>query len=243
MMRDEVISIKKDGDCFFVVGRQYQLKASALIIASGKSPRKLGVPGEEALIGKKIFYAGALDPMQFFQKRIAVIGGGNSALDIATRFSAHVSSITLVHRRNSFSGEAILLERLIHARNVERMMNSSVREVKDGDDGVSITIHNEQKEEKERTVDAVIVAVGYEARNDIYKELVHCTDEKTIVIDDQCRTRCEGVWAAGDCTTVPFQQIVISSGEGAKAALSACQYLAKRSGKRIPKVDWGFSRL
>lgn len=240
MVNDEVLSIIKDGDLFLVTGRKHTLKSLMVIIASGKSPRKLDVPGEDALIGRKLFYAGAFDEKQFLKKRIAIIGGGNSALDIATRFSAHASSVVLIHRRDSFSGEAVLLERLSKAKNIERIMNSRIKRIDEGDEHVSLTVSDDMGNEQELDVDAIIVAAGFEARNDMYKDLVNCTDEKTIIIDDQCRTNCEGVWAAGDCTTVPFQQIVISAGEGAKAALSAAHYYAKKSGKRMSRVDWGF---
>lgn len=241
IISDEVISTSKDTDMFLVTGRHHQLKTLALIIASGKSPRRLGVPGEDVLIGKKVFYAGAFDPKEFFQKRIAVIGGGNSALDIATRFSTHALSLSLIHRRDAFSGETILLDRLARTDNVTRIMNTHVVEMQESNGGVLLTVRDDNDRESILDVDSVIVAAGFEARCDIVKNIIDCTDEKTIIIDDQCRTSCEGVWAAGDCTTVPFQQIVISAGEGAKAALSACQYIAKKSGKRMPQVDWGFT--
>ena len=241
-LTDDIHLFEKDGDEFVVSGSYQEYRSRVVIIATGKSPRRLGVPGEVAFIGKGVVYGGAFDPSAYAGKRVAVVGGGNSAMDAVTRLSGHASHLTSIHRRDSFAGEKVLLDRVARVSQLDHMFGSHVTALMGS--GTLETLDVQTSEGKQRTlaVDAVVVAIGFESRNEWAAHLVACTDDNHIIIDEQCRTQCEGVFAAGDCTTVPYQQIVISAGEGAKAAISAYHYLAKKDGKRALQTDWGYMK-
>ena len=214
-------------------------RCRAVIIATGKSQRRLGVPGEQELLGRGVFYAGALDLEPFRGRRCAVIGGGSSALDCAARLSSVASRVTLIHRRDRFGGEQILEERVRNARSVNIFLNTTVGAILGDERVIGISV-NTGSEENTLDVDAVVIAIGFEPRSSVYAAVVDCDEQGRIIIDHSCTTSAEGIFAAGDCTTVPYQQIVISAGEGAKAALSAYRYLLEKDGKRSIRVDWGF---
>lgn len=242
-LTDVIHSLKKDTEEFVVSGVRCQYRARAVIIATGKSPRKLGVPGEDECIGRGIVYGGAFNLKEYTGKRVAVVGGGNSAMDALSRLSSVASYLMSVHRGTTFSGEQVLVDRVSSIPQLERIVESHVLALEKLQDGVVLTLQTSDGGQQVCVVDAVVVAIGFESRNEWVVDSVPCDENKHILIDNQCRTQCEGVFAAGDCTTVPYQQIVISAGEGAKAAISAHHYLAKKEGKRALHVDWGFKEV
>lgn len=239
-LTDRIEKIEKRDDVYFLRGIAHQYTASVVILATGKSPRRLGVDNEDAFFGHGIVYGGALDPLHYVNKRVAIVGGGNSALGAALRLAQHTPHITMIHRGESFSGEHILLERVHALSALDVQFHSRVVGLKGADRLESIEILVGQDERRALHVDAVIVAIGFEARNEWVAGLVACTLDTRIIVDNQCHTNCPGIFAAGDCTDVPYQQIVISAGEGAKAAISAYHYISNKQGKRIQKVDWGY---
>lgn len=237
---DRIGRIEKNDDAYLLYGISHQYTASAVILATGKSPRRLGADNEDAFFGHGIVYGGAFDPLHYANKRVAIVGGGNSALSAALRMAQHTPHITIIHRGESFAGEKILLERVRALSALDVQFHSRVVGVKGSDhlEGIEIVVREDER--RVLPVDEVIVAIGFEARNEWVSGLVACTQDARIIVDSQCRTNCEGVFAAGDCTDVPYQQIVISAGEGAKAAISAYQYISSKQGKRTQKVDWGY---
>lgn len=228
------------GERITLEGARDSYDCRALIVATGKSPRTLGIPGEKEFFGRGVLCAGALDPEQFRTKHVAIAGGGNAALDAATRLAPFVASVTLIHRRDRFTAEHVLEDRLSRAQNISFIFNTTITEINGNECVQSLLLTSETEERTHLPVDALIVAVGYEVRSRWYASCLDCTDEGKIRIDDACRTNRSGIFAAGDCTTVPYQQIVISAGEGAKAALSASRYLHELDGTKSPRVDWGY---
>ncbi len=237
---DDIRLLEKDGDGFVLSSSGQQYRSRTVIIATGKSPRRLGVPGEEDFIGKGIVYGGAFDASEYDGKRVAIVGGGNSAMDAVTRLFGHASHLTSIHRRDSFAGEKVLLDRVAGVPQLNRLFGAHVTALTGSHTLEALVVQTSSGEQRTLPVDVVVVAIGFESRNEWVADIVPCTDDKHIITDAQCLTRCEGVFAAGDCTTVPYQQIVISAGEGAKAAISAYHYLAKKEGKRALQVDWGY---
>lgn len=238
---DRIETIIAD-DSLIVRGAHSSLSCRALVIATGKSQRKLNVPGEEELFDRGgVSYAGSLDAESFRGARVAVVGGGNSALSAATRLAPFAKGIFIIHRRDQLSGERVLQDRLARAKNITVLANTVVRAI-EGDEYVSAIRIITSGEEESLNVDRVIIAVGFEVSARWFSGIVDCTEDGRIRIDDACRTSRDGIFSAGDCTTVPFQQIVISAGEGAKAALSAYRYLQAKSGGRSLAVDWGYTK-
>ncbi|TAL47550.1 thioredoxin-disulfide reductase [archaeon] len=236
---DEVSSVKEHDKKFTVTttsGDSYEAKS--LILTFGKTPRDLGVPGEDKLKGRGVSYCATCDVPLFSNKTIAVVGGGNSALDAAIYGSKTCKKVYLVHRRDSFRGFEYMVERAKARPNIEILYNSVVAEIK-GDGKVSgAVIQNTQtNEKKEIQLDGVFVEIGHVVKTDFLKGLVNLNDNGEVIVDINNMTSRQGVFAAGDLTQLPFKQVITSAGDGCKAALAAYNYL---NGVPLDKVrpDW-----
>ncbi|MEM5766148.1 MAG: thioredoxin-disulfide reductase [Candidatus Aenigmatarchaeota archaeon] len=230
---DEVKQILPQSNEFLVKTETKNFLARALILAFGKKPKPLNTPGEKELIGRGVSYCAICDAPLFKNKKVAVIGGGNSALDAALLLSKFASKVYLIHRREEFRGFETLMEGVKKKKNIEFVMNSVVIEIK-GKERVSSIVVKDLKNEQTReiVVDGVFIEIGYDVDPTLIKDLVKLDDHNQIVVDSNCRTFYPGeeklrpgIFAAGDVTNVTFKQIVIAAGEGAKAALSAYNYL------------------
>lgn len=238
---DEVQGVSQDDAHFSVSARNAEHTSHALIFAFGKTPKSLGIEGEERFVGKGLHYCNSYEVAQYSGKNVAVVGGGNSALGLVWKLSGIAKRIYLIHRREDFRGEAILLDRLAGIPHCEKKVNTVVTQLHGTNHIEGVTIHNSISGEEENiSVDAVFAAIGFESRTDFVRSFVECDNAGRIMIDQRCATSREGVFAAGDCTTVPYQQIIISAGDGAKAAISAYHHIFKKQGKRPLLVDWGF---
>lgn len=230
---EEVLSIEK-GEKFQVKTKSASYESKTIILASGKTPRELNVPGEEKFKGRGVTYCATCDAPFFRNKTVAVIGGGNSALDAALLCSDIAKKVFLIHR-SLLSGEAIMVEKVKKKANVEILLSEEVSEVKGGGVVESIVLNSG----KEIKTDGVIVEVGYIVDTSLVKDLVKISEKNQIEVDLNQATSTPGIFAAGDLTITPYKQIVISAGEGAKAALSAYDYIQKIEGKKGIIGDWG----
>lgn len=237
---DSITSIENKGDSFLLSGAHGQIRAQSVIIATGKSPRSLGVAREEDFLGNGLVYSGLGDPSESRDAHVVVVGGGNSALTAVLHIAPFAKKVTLVHRRDALMGEKVLLDRVHALKGITTIFSSTIVNLSGDDRLTSVTVRQGDGDEREVPVDILIVALGFEARNNWLKSLVQCSDESCITIDNECKTNTEGIFAAGDCTNIPYQQIVISAGEGAKAGLSACRYLDMKQGRASPRTDWGY---
>ncbi len=236
-----VHSVNENGESFEVVTHSNRFSAQAIICAFGKTPKNLGIIGEEKYEGRGVHYCNTHSASQYKDKVVAVVGGGNSALELVWKLSGVARHIYLIHRSEQFRAERILLDRLESLTNVEKKLNTVVSDLFGMEKLEAISISTLGTHDAEKLeLDGLFVAIGFESRTAFMTKVVQCDTAGKIVIDEWCRTSKEGIFAAGDCTTVPYQQIVISAGEGAKAALSAYHYIAKKQGKRPLQVDWGF---
>ncbi len=231
---------KKDEDHFSIIANGAEYVGKTVILAFGKTPRNLEVPGEKEFQGKGVSYCATCDIPLYKGKTVAVVGGGNSALDAAIYGSQVVNKIYLIHRRDQYRGEQVLIDRMKAKENIEPIYNAVVKEVK-GDTAVRSLIITDvvTGEEKEITVDGVFVEIGYVVKAEFVRDLVEMTERNEIVTDKHMMTSTPGIFAAGDLTTSVFKQAVISAGEGCTAALAAYEYLMKREGKPATKLDWG----
>lgn len=206
-------------------GTVYQ--ANAVILSFGKTHRHLDIPGEAEFLNKGVVYCATCDAPLFNDKPVAVVGGGNSAMDAVILLSKIASKIYLIHRRNEFRAEAVLVDRVIHDPKVELVLESAVKEIK-GSQFVNSLVVTTPAGEKELLVEGVFVEIGQIVNTEFLKDLVQLNETGEIVIDANNQTSHPGIFAAGDVTIVPFKQTVISAGEGAKAALAAYNHLQGR---------------
>lgn len=237
---EEIKEIKKQGDTFEAISNTKTYQARAVILAFGLTHRHLGVPGEEEFGGKGVSYCATCDAPLFKGKDVAVVGGGSSALDAALLLSKIANKVYLVHRRDQFRGEEVLVERVKKDDNIEILYNSKVAAIK-GEQLVNSMVVADVKDEtktNEVKLSGVFIEIGFQVKGDLVKELIEVDDNKQIVISRDNETSVPGLLAAGDVTTIQYKQIIISAGEGAKAALQAYKYL--NSGKNLNiGVDWG----
>lgn len=236
---EEAVGIEKMDGIFKVKTAANEYEAKALILAFGLTHRKLNVPGENELLGRGVTYCANCDGPLFKNKTVAVIGGGNSALDAAEYLSRIASKVYLIHRRNEFRGEEVLQNKVKSTPNIELVLNSVVTKFTGENKINGVILENaETKEPKELKIDGAFIEIGFELKMDFLKGMVSLSKENHIEVYSNCQTSEKGIFAAGDATNVPFKQIVISAGQGAIAALSAYQYIAQKTGEEI-RQDWG----
>jgi alkyl hydroperoxide reductase subunit F len=208
-------------------GETYQAKA--VILATGKRPRQLNVPGEKELLGRGVTYCAICDGPIFADVKVAVIGGGNSALEAAddmVKIADHVYLISLTPP----TGDQILINKVKNASNLTIFLEHEVLEIKGKNSVEGIRIRDlKSKKEKELEVGGIFVEIGLTPNSDLVKELVTLNRLGEIEVNCGNETGVSGFFAAGDVTSVPDKQIVVAAGEGAKAALQAHRYLQRLS--------------
>jgi alkyl hydroperoxide reductase subunit F len=199
------------------------LETPALIIATGASWRRLNVPGESRYIGSGVAFCAHCDGPFYKNKKVAVIGGGNSGLEAAIDLSAIASEVTVLEFNDELKGDDVLQKKVLHIPNVKVLTGVETLSV-DGDDskvnGLTFR-HRATGDSRHLELDGVFIQIGLKANSDTFAPLVETSPVGEIRIDAHCRTNVAGIYAAGDVTTVPFKQIIIAMGEGSKAALSA----------------------
>ncbi|MEW6295153.1 MAG: FAD-dependent oxidoreductase [Candidatus Diapherotrites archaeon] len=200
-----------------------------IIIASGRTPRKLNVPGEEKFIHKGVTYCATCDAPLFSGKAVAVIGGGNGALHATMQLLNIAKKIFIITINKELQGEQVLIEKLRKEKNVEILYEAKTTEFlgKDFLEGIKVKIKNS---EKRIAVQGAFIEIGSEPNSDIEVQGTELkkNEFKEIIVDSEGRTNIEGIFAAGDVTSVRRKQIIIAAAEGCKAALSAFDFLSKR---------------
>lgn len=236
---DEVKFIMKKGEGEFLVGTlQGEYWAKAVIIASGKIARDLNVPGEDRFKGSGVSYCATCDAPLYKGKKVLVVGDGNYAYDAAILLSKYASEVHLVTKRKELLGEEETVNLVKEAKNVIIHYDTNVKEVKGTFKVMSVILESVGKNVFELPIDGVFVELGYEIKVEPFKNLVALDERKQIVISSKNETSTQGVFASGDVTNTPFKQFVISASEGAKAALSAYEYIQKISEKSAVTIDW-----
>lgn len=235
----EVKEITKNQDGFFVDTFTQSFIAGSVILSFGLTPRDLGVPGENELKGRGVTYCATCDGPLFRNKTVAVVGGGNSALEAAEYLARLAQKVYLINNSDKFGGENLLLDKIKKIKNIELRCSHQVKELQGKNKLEKIILSDAGgKETEELAADGIFVEIGHMAKTDWLSGFVKLNKHGEIIADQEGRTSVEGVFAAGDCADSPFKQIVIAAGAGAKAALSAYKYLASRNGKTA-RPDWG----
>ncbi|MEM0363068.1 MAG: FAD-dependent oxidoreductase, partial [Sulfolobaceae archaeon] len=202
---DIVEKIEKTGDEFIVkTKRKGEFKADSIILAIGVKRRKLNVPGEQEFTGKGVSYCSVCDAPLFKNKVVAVVGGGDSALEGAEILSSYSKKVYLIHRRDTFRAQPIYVETVKKKPNVEFILNSVVKEIKGEKIVKQITIQNLKTGElKELNVDGVFVEIGFDPPTDFARNNgIEVDSNGYIKVDEWMRTNISGIFAAGDCTSM-----------------------------------------
>jgi len=222
---EDVLGLEKKGAIIAVRTRKGTYEAKAAIIASGKKSRELGVPGEKEFKNKGLTYCATCDAPLFAGKDVAVIGGGNSALDAALQLMRIARFVYLINITSKLTGDPIMQEKVIGS-NIVKVLNGAQVTAILGDKMVNgIRIKREGKEEL-LAVQGIFVEIGLVPNSDFAKGVAK-NKYGEIKVTPYNETNIPGVFAAGDVTDVPEKQIIIAAGEGAKAALSAFRYINK----------------
>ncbi|MBQ7132725.1 MAG: FAD-dependent oxidoreductase [Oscillospiraceae bacterium] len=221
---DTVEKIEKCENGFCIVCERAKFECRSVIIAAGSKHRRLGLPNEEELIGNGVSYCAVCDGAFFAQKNVAVIGGGNTALQEAVLLSETCSKVTIVQNLDVLTGEKALAAKLEKTGNVEIICNATVKELCGENSLESIVIDN-CGEEKTLSVDGVFVAIGQAPENKPFADVADINDYGYISADESCTTKTPGIFVAGDCRTKTIRQVVTAAADGAVAALAACRYI------------------
>jgi thioredoxin reductase (NADPH) len=220
---------------FKVVTYGGELETQALIVASGASPRKLGVPGEETLSGRGVSYCATCDGFFYMGKEIVMVGGGDAAIEEAMFLTRFASKVTVIHRRDQLRAEKLLQERAFRNEKIEFLWDTIVTEVTGEESVTGVQVRNVKTgEEHLFPTDGVFIAIGYVPNTDFLGDQVEMTEAGYVVTDDDQRTSVEGVWAAGDVDDWTYRQIATSVGAGCKAALQVEHYIAKLEDRVYP---------
>ena len=223
---EEVREIVSQDHIIFIKTNKGNYRSKTVIVASGKRSRELGVPGEQAYKNKGLTYCATCDGPLFTGKDVAVIGGGNSALDAALQLVKIANRIYIINKSEYLTGDEIMQEKLRAEKKVIIFNNSQVKEIS-GDRFVkAIRIEKDRKEEV-LNVQGIFVEIGLMPNSDFAIDLEK-NERKEIKVNQRNETNIPGIFAAGDVTNVPEKQIIIAAGEGAKAVLSAFRYLNTR---------------
>lgn len=203
-------------------------QARSVIIAVGAKHRKLGVPGENELASRGICYCAVCDGDFYRGKKVAMVGGGNTALQEAIFLSDICAQVTIIQNLDDFTGEARLVHALRRRGNVDYIFGAQVASVHGNQDGLShIKVRKTVSgEELELPLDGLFVAIGLEPENEPFSELVKLNEYGYIDADENCLTATPGVFVAGDCRSKHIRQLTTATADGTVAALAALRYLA-----------------
>jgi thioredoxin reductase (NADPH) len=226
---EEVTTIRKTNELFTITTDISEYQVKAILLCTGTEYRKLNAPGEKEFTGKGVSYCATCDGFFFKDKKVVVIGGGNSAL-IESIFLKQIGckEVYLIHRRDQLRAENTYQEEAVEKK-VHIMYNTHVESIQGKDKVEFIEIHDVKTNKKSNfQVDGVFISIGEEPQNQLAKQLNIALDVKGfVIVDKQCRTNVKGVYAAGDITG-GLRQIITACAEGAIAALASTEALGKK---------------
>lgn len=208
------------------------LKAHAVILATGGSPRRLGVRGESEYYGKGVSYCAVCDGFFFRGKNVLVVGGGDSACEEALYLAKLADQVYIAHRRDALRASMILQQRVDEECKIEVLWNTVVEQIRAGQDGVSaVDLKDTQTgDRRQMPIDGVFIFVGFEPNNQLVPAGTRMTHNGTVVTDEKCETNTQGIFVIGDLRDKYARQIVLSAADGCTAALAAAHYVeAKKS--------------
>jgi alkyl hydroperoxide reductase subunit F len=220
------------GDVIIVTTTKRQYETKTLIIASGLAHKKLEVPGEDRLFGKGVAYCATCDAPVFAGVDVAVVGGGNSALDAVLQLVKIAKKVYLVDIEPHLRADPVMVEKARESEKVTFFHQAAVKEIR-GDKFVSSILIEQRGHLKEVSVEGIFIEIGWRPSTEFAAELVARDRHGEIFVTCGSETNVPGIFAAGDVTSVPAKQIIVACGEGAKATLAAFNYLNRRQLRRV----------
>ncbi len=217
IINGQVKTVKTDGGDF---------SAKSVIVATGAKHRLTGAPGEDKFLGEGISFCAVCDGAFYEGKDVAVIGGGNSALQEAILLSETSRKVYLVQNLDFITGEKTLFERLCTKPNVEVILGATVDSF-NGDDSLNGITINVGAQKKDLDVDGVFVAIGLVPQNEAFASVINLDERGYVDADENCVTSADGIFVAGDCRQKRIRQVTTAAADGAIAALAACEYTDK----------------
>ena len=207
-----------------------ELRASAVILATGGSPRKLGIPGENEYYGRGVSYCAVCDGFFFRDKTVVVVGGGDSALEESLYLAKITKKVYIVHRRDAFRAGMILQKRAQAEPRIEIVWNTVATEITAGADGVSgVGLRNTiSNEERELATDGVFIFIGFEPNNGLVPAGTRMNANGFVMTDEKCETNIPGIFAIGDLREKYVKQIVTAAADGCIAAQAAAHYVENK---------------
>ena len=222
---EKVVDINDLGQEKEIITTKNTYKAKAVIIATGSENRKLGLDNEDELVGKGISYCATCDGNFYRKKTVAVVGGGNTALEDAIYLCDLAEKVYLIHRRDEFRGEESTVERLKQKPNIEFIYNSNVTKLNANEKLESIEVTNKDGSTQEVKVDGLFVAIGRIPENQNFAKILELDDTGYIISNENCHTNADGIFVAGDNRVKELRQLVTATSDGAIAAVEAVKYL------------------
>lgn len=223
---EKVTAIRDNGATKTVVTEDGEHEAKAVIIATGVKHRQTGLPNENELVGEGVSYCAVCDGAFFKGQTVAVLGGGNSALQEAVLLSEGCSKVYVIQNLDYFTGEARLVEKLKEKDNVEFIMGTVITALKGEKSLEALTLKKEADgSESELSVNGLFVAIGLIPNNSAFAEVAGIDEWGYIDSDESCLTKTAGVFVAGDCRKKQIRQITTAAADGSVAALAACRYI------------------
>lgn len=220
----EAIEIR-DGEIKTVVTDDGEYQGKSVIIATGAKHRMLGIDGEERYVGEGISFCAVCDGAFYKNKTVAVVGGGNSALQEAILLSDTAKKVYVVQNLDFFTGEKKLVEQLEKLDNVEIILGVTVDSFVGDNELEGIVIKNSAGETRKLELDGLFVAIGLIPQNEAFKNVVKLDGRGYAEVDESCETETKGIFVAGDCRTKKIRQVTTAAADGAIAALAACDYV------------------
>jgi len=222
---EKVISIEANGRQKKVITTDNVYEAGSIIIATGSENKKLGLPNEDQLIGKGISYCATCDGAFYKNKKVAVVGGGNTALEDALYLADVAEKVYLIHRRSEFRGEDSTVSRLKGKENIQFVLNSNVTKLNAGNKLESIEVASTDGKVRTIKIDGLFVAIGRIPESKAFANLIKLDDAGYIEADEKCHTNVDGIFVAGDSRTKDVRQLVTAASDGAIAATEAVKYI------------------
>ena len=224
---EKVIGIKVNDNDKCVITDKKEYPCKSIILATGAKKRPLGLEREKELIGAGISYCATCDGAFFKGKDVAVVGGGNTALEDVGFLAGYCNKVYLIHRRDSFRGEEKLVDKLHQKTNVEIILNSQVEKIIGEKKVEGIVLKNRvDQTANELKVNGLFIAIGQMPENDAFANVIELDKTGYIKASEDCKTNIAGVFTAGDCRTKTIRQLATAAADGAVAALAACEYIA-----------------
>ena len=222
----EVLEIKQ-GDVKTVVTDSGEFEAKTVIVATGAKHRMLGLAREEEFVGEGISFCAVCDGAFYAGRDVAVIGGGNSALQEAILLADLANKVYVVQNLDFLTGEQKLQEKLAAKENVEIILGHTVKGIIGDTTLTGITIADSNDNEKQLDIDGMFVAIGVIPQNEAFEGVINLDERGYVTSDENCLTNADGIFVAGDCRSKKIRQVATAAADGAVAALAACDYLDK----------------